>query len=111
MLQDQYSEVTELVILPEEFSVGTITVYHPGDVEPSASVEGRGTIRIPRGSNVFLNIGQDVSNDLRRLCSIPAVLLRNGISFVERNLAKADFRRISPLQPERLTICLCSGLR
>src|SRR5690242_15182790 len=80
---------TETLILPKDYSVGRITVYRPNETEPSELLEAQGTVCVPKSSKLFLDLSQDVCDDLRRVHSIPNSLLANGINISERTLARA----------------------
>ncbi len=101
----------ETLTLPEEYSVGRITVYVEGRHEPSEFLDARGTVQVPRGSKLFLNLSQDVCDDLRRIHSVPERLLANGINFCGRNLVGTDFRELSALRPHSLAVSSCDSLR
>jgi Leucine Rich repeat len=102
---------SETLILPEGHSVGRITVYHEGQREPSDFLDARGTVQVPKNSKLFLDLSQDVCDDLRKVHSIPDSLLVNGISISERRLARTDFRELFSLHVHSLAITFCDGLR
>jgi hypothetical protein len=101
----------ETLILPQGYSVGRITVYLEGHQQPSEFLDARGTVQVPSGSKLILSLSQDVCDDLRRIHSVPASLLANGINFCERNLARTDFRELLALRPQSLAVSSCDGLR
>ena len=101
----------ETLILPDAYSVGRITVYREGEREPSEFLDARGIVHVPKSSKLFLDLSQDVCDDLRAVHSVPGSLLVNGISISERNLARTDFRELFPLHLCSLAITSCNGLR
>lgn len=101
----------ETLSLPNDYSFGRITVYLPGEPEPRESLDARGTIQFPRGANIFLDVSQEVCDDLRRIHLVPQRLLANGVSFLERKLDNTNFRELLLLQPQCLVITFCNGIR
>ena len=102
---------TETLILPEDYSSGRITVYFEGHWEPSDILDARGTVDIPNGSKLHLDLSQVICDDLRRIRAVPSRLLANGISFSERKLERTDFRELSSICPHSVAITSCIGLR
>jgi len=100
----------ESLILPEEYSLGRITVYLPNEREPSEFLDARGTVQVPKNSKLFLDLSQDVCDDLRRVHSIPSSLLANGISIFEKSLARTSFRELFSICIHSLAITSCDGL-
>ena len=101
----------ETLFLPKDYSLGRITVYRPNETEPSEFLEAQGTVYVPKSSKLFLDLSQDVCDDLCRIHSIPNILLANGISISERTLAGTDFRELRSLRVHSLAITSCDGLR
>jgi hypothetical protein len=82
----------ETLNLPPEYSLGRITVYLPGEQEPRELLDARGTVQFPKGANLFLDVSQEVCDDLSRIHLVPERLLTNGVSFLERKLDSKNFR-------------------
>jgi hypothetical protein len=101
----------ETLTLPREYSLGRITVYSFSERGPTKLLDARGTIEVPRGARLFLDLSQEVCDDLHRIHIVPARLLENGVSFSEKNLDKTDFRELFPLRPKSLAITFCGGLQ
>jgi Leucine Rich repeat len=102
---------TETLSLPSDFSLGHITIYQDGQSEPAALLDARGTICLPRHAQVFLDLSQDVCDDLARIQSVPERLLSGRVSFLARNLDKADFRILVLLKLQCLVISFCNRIR
>lgn len=101
----------EVLRLPEDYSLGNITIYQHGKSEPSGVVDARGVVTFPKEAKVFLDLSQDVCDDLRRIKAVPERLLGDRVSFVGRDLGDADFTQL-PLERIRcLVISFCSGIR
>jgi Leucine-rich repeat (LRR) protein len=101
----------ENLVLPTEYSLGRITVYRPQDVDPSALLEARGTVRVPRDATLILDLSQELCNDLSRIRLVPPRLLESGIHVMEKNLENTDFREIPPLRPSCIAVGSCAGIR
>lgn len=101
---------TDTLVLPDGYSAGKITVYREGQLEPSEFLEARGSVHVPKSSKLFLDLSQDMCDDMRRVHSIPLRLLANGINISEKCLARIDFRELSSLEPHSLAITSCDGL-
>ena len=102
---------TETLSLPSDYSLGRITIYQDGQPEPAELLDARGTVYIPRHAQVFLDLSQDVCDDLSRIRSVPERLLCGRVSFLERNLDKADFRMLVPLKIQCLLISFCNRIQ
>jgi hypothetical protein len=100
-----------MLIFPKDYSLGRITVYRQNEREPSEFLDARGSVQVPKNSKLFLDLSQDVCDDLRRVHSIPKSLLANGISISERSLATTDFRELFSLRLHSLAITSCDVLR
>lgn len=72
------------LVLPTEFSLGRVTVYRPFDVDPSALVEARGAVQIPRDAALILDLSQELCDDPSRIHLVPKRLLERGIHFLEK---------------------------
>jgi Leucine-rich repeat (LRR) protein len=99
--------------LPIDFSLGRITVYvngHP--LEPAEIFEARGTIRVSKKAKLFLDLSQEVCDELRRIHLVPPSLLSNGISILQKRLEKADFREFRTITDlKSLSVSLCPVIR
>jgi hypothetical protein len=101
----------ETLDLPQDYSLGRITLYLPNEHEPCELLDARGIIQVPKSAKLFLDVSQKVCDDLRSLHLAPQRLLENGVNFVERNLDKTDLRELIALEPKRLVITYCSSIR
>lgn len=99
--------------LPTEFSLGSIAVYRKDQpTEPDQTLEARGPIRVPREAKLFLDLSQEVCDDLRRIHCAPSVLLSNGVHITQKNIDKTDFRELRKITGLcYLTVSLCPVLR
>jgi hypothetical protein len=102
---------TERLILPTDYSLGRITAYPIGERENPQLLDARGTVQVPKNSKLFLDLSQDVCDDLRKVHSIPESLLANGISISEKSLIRTDFRELFSLRLHSLAVTFCEGLR
>jgi hypothetical protein len=101
----------ENLVLPTDYSLGRITVYRPQDVDPSALLEARGTVQVPRDATLILDLSQELCDDLSRIRLVPPRLLESGIHVIEKNLENTDFREIPPLRPSCIAVGSCAGIR
>lgn len=101
----------ETLLLPADSSFGMIAVYAPGEREHPRLVEARGSVSVANGANLYLDISQELCDDLTRIRLVPERLLRNGISLSNLNLDKAEFQHLRSLEPTSLGIISCKGLR
>jgi Leucine-rich repeat (LRR) protein len=95
--------------LPSDYSSGKITIYSPNGSEPVATMDARGTIDLPNAASVYLDLSQEVCDDLSRVNAIPRGLLHGRIAMVQRDLSSADFGLISDLDLQTLAIVDCIG--
>lgn len=98
---DEQGKLEDLGIfwLPQGISFGHVTLYRPGDRDSSGKIPVQGTLTLPRDARVFLEISQEVCDDLRLLRDLPRRFLQNGISITEKSLANADFTHLIGLDP------------
>jgi hypothetical protein len=102
---------TETLTLPTRYSLGKVTVFEPGKSGPPQLLDARGNIRIPKSATLFLDLSQDVCDDLSKIHFVPERLLAGRVSFIERNLDKTNFRELLSLRIHSLVIALCHGIR
>jgi Leucine Rich repeat len=102
---------TETLALPTGYSLGRITVYEAGNAEPAQPLDARGAICIPKGATLFLDLSQEVCDDLSRIHFVPERLLDGRVSFLDRNLDKTDLRKLLSLRVRSLIVNSCSGIR
>jgi|ERR1700722_12055684 len=101
-----------VLALPADFSLGRITVYLEGNSEPEAVVEAKGQVRVPAATKLFLDLSQDVCNDLGKLHLIPTRLLANGVRFVQKKLHGARLGQLRTIQGlSTLVVSLCGVIR
>lgn len=100
----------ETLTLPTTYSLGKIVAYLQGKHEHPQLIDARGTIQIPADARVFLDVSQEVCDDLSRIHLVPERLLENGITFSEKNLDKTDFRKLLSLEPRCLVISYCNEI-
>jgi hypothetical protein len=99
--------------LPTEFSLGCIAVYaRDQPTEPAQMLEARGTVRVPSDARLFLDLSQEVCDDLRRIHYAPSLLLSNGVSITQKNVDRTDFGELRGITGLCcLTISLCPVLK
>lgn len=100
----------ETLTFSQPYSFGRVTVYREGEWEPSGFFEAHGSVEIPKGSKLFLDISQDVCDDLRKIHAAPPRLLTGGINLSNKKLERADLRELSSLFPNSITITSCGTL-
>ncbi|HKV61533.1 MAG TPA: hypothetical protein VJO16_06450 [Candidatus Acidoferrum sp.] len=100
----------ETLYLPPTYSLGRITVYLPNERDPCELLEAIGPVQVPKSAKLFLDVSQEVCDDLRGLRTAPRRLLENGVSFIQKNLQKTDLREVIVFEPRHLVITYCSGL-
>jgi hypothetical protein len=101
---------TELLTLPDDVSLGEITVYLPGKAESSGTLQARRDITIPSDAKVFITLSQEVCDNMELLDLIPKRLLENGIWVADKNLDHSKFTFLAVLQLRALAIASSSGL-
>ena len=101
---------SDILRLPTEFSLGRVIVYGSDRGSPAAIMNAQGDVRVPCHAQLYLDVSQDVCNDLRRIRLVPERLRANGLSFVKKNLSGADFRELARLRLRSLTISFCNGV-
>jgi Leucine-rich repeat (LRR) protein len=95
--------------LPSDYSSGKITIYDQDGSEPVAIMDARGTINLPSLAKVYLDLSQEVCDDLSRINLIPHALLGGRIAMVQKDLSSTDFVLISDFDVQTLTIVNCRG--
>lgn len=91
------SENEETIELANEFSLGQVVVYAKGDSDPTALLDAVGIVRVPEGATLYLDLSQEVCDDLQKLQNVPPRLLTGGVSITQKRLDKVNFSGLEPL--------------
>ena len=98
--------------LPADFSLGRLTVYLEGRSDPEAVVEAKGRVRAPSTAKLFLDLSQEICDDLRRLHLVPNTLLANGVRFVRKRIQDAQLGQLREVQGlSTLVVSSCGVIR
>lgn len=101
----------DTLFLPSDFSLGKITVYPPGETQHPQLLNAQGTLHVPKGAKLFLDVSQELCDDLSQIRVIPGRLFANGLSFSEKNLDKTDFGELRSIKPNSVVFTFCKGIR
>jgi len=102
----------ESLVLPRDFSLGSVTVYVNNELEPCEVLDAIGTICVPKGAELHLTLGQAICEDLHLIHLVPGSLLSNGINILQKRLSHADFSELRLVKGLRsLSIAFCDVLR
>jgi len=101
----------ETFVLPTGYSLGRITAYAPNEPGSPRLFDAQGTISVPTGAKLFLDVSQELCDDFSKIQLLPPRLLANGITFSEKKLVRTNFIELISLEPNRVTIISCDGIQ
>jgi len=101
----------ETFVLPTAYSFGRLTVYAPGEHQNPQLLEARGTVRAPAGARLFLDVSQELCDDLSKIHLVPARMLANGITLAEKKLGRTNFGELLSLELNCVAIVSCDGIQ
>ncbi len=101
----------ETFVFPTAYSFGRLTVYAPGEHQSPQLLEARGTVSAPAGAKFFLDVSQELCDDLSKIHLAPARMLANGITLAEKKLGSTNFGELLSLELNCVAIVSCDGIQ